>query len=238
MVYLYSTIFHYVWYKPTSNTEYRWVAVSIEAFRLRSSDRKEGESYAMRTTADRYGFCYVTAICSKSFEPRIQLQWRSRCWQGNGLSLRVALLTYAFIQHTFFCKQELASKNFMNNVHKINCMYFILFQLRVNISDIFPPCSFSEINIYLCITIISSYKINFLNAEAFWMQNSLSVFFICKTPRFKYVKLRVWGSISVLHLREEGRNCFWMKFLEKYLDLRDGKHISTTAIGYVAEVGG
>lgn len=56
---------------------------------------------------------------------------------------------YASIKHTFFCKQDLASKNFMINVHKINCMYFILFQLRVNISDIFPPCSFSEINIYL-----------------------------------------------------------------------------------------
>ena len=69
-----------------------------------------------------------------------------------------------------------------------NCVCFILLQLRVNISNIFAPCYFSEINIYLCIIITSSNKINFCNAEAFWMQNSLSEFFIYKTPRFKYVK--------------------------------------------------
>jgi len=46
------------------------------------------------------------------------------------------------------------------------------------------------------------------------------------------------GLTSVLHLRDEDRKCFWMKFLEKYLDLRDGKHIPTTVIGYAAEVPG
>jgi hypothetical protein len=66
----------------------------------------------------------------------------------------------------------------------------ILLQLIVNISNVFLSCSFSEINIYLCISIIFSCKINLENAGVLWMKKYLFLLFLFKNPKIKIRTVR------------------------------------------------